>query len=1272
MANKKFALDYKLGQDNLKFTVRDKNFKSYPNFHKFEKSISVKINHNILAEHLDIVEIQLELKKIFKDIIVNLTENVDKEDFVAFEISNEIMENPIFIKPIKLESFKIEKIFDEFYKYVQSFREFLTKKSFDFSIFVTKYISGGSNKFKAPCLIENLNKNKKSVIEVKNKDNSCAFRALFIAKYYQDNKNNLDKKQWKIIRYNYYNIQYKEGLKLAEKFGLDFNKPVGPKEWQIIQNGLQDYQIRIINSNINLRANQFIFVGPKKPKFIYIQYLNKHYNAITNIQGFMGYNYFCEKCFKGFSNYLYHRCRDKCQLCFAYCEKVPENKVKCHTCLVTYNNNVCYNEHKKIICRNSSVCKNCDKIIYKGKIHECVDEVFCHRCKTLDKNQPHSCYIQKLEQNKINQEDKVNKIIVAFDIESIIKEGEHIPNLLIYKTICDKCIAGSDCELGHNTDSNILFGLDCIEKFIDYLFIKLPVIAEKNRALIYVFAHNFRGYDGQFLLREIWSRKFNNPKIIMRGRKILKIEIGNVRLLDSLNFFLQPLEKLPRALGLDAELVKGLFPFHFNKEENYNYIGEIPHKSMFGYDFMSKNKQKKFDEWHESFLESKLLWNFKDELIKYCKNDVEILLKCVMKFRNEFIKITGIDPITRCFTLASVGLEVFRTKFLQNNQLAKSPNNNYSDSFSKNSIKGNSWLDYLKKYYNIEFKREYKLFQYYIDGFDAKNRTAYEFLGCKWHGHDCLKESDKDKFNDWLRKKEYLENKGFKVNFIWECEYNILKRDEKFKYYLREREKYYAFMNKDGWLDIRNSFFGGRTDNERYYYEAKPNEQIRIVDFCSQYPFVLKNCYFPIGIPISIKQNFDFSLKSYFGFIKCKIIPPQNLRIPILPTKIIQMERIGEKENKIGEKLIFPLCKNCAAYKIKECKCKDRSLVGTWTTIEVQKAIDFGYELKEIYEVLHYDSKNRSKDLFKEYINMWLKIKQEASGWPSWCQNENDKQKYIEDYEKIENIKLDYDKIIKNDALRYIAKIMLNSFWGKLAQKPNQTKQEFYNSYHQYFNLLNDESKEIESEMMLNDTTLLAIWKFKDNESDAYTNFNIAVASYVTAWARLKLFEKLIERDTIRPHSILYYDTDSIYFIEKECDPKIEIGSFLGDLTDEVTDKYGEGAKCIKFVSLGAKNYAYVIEKSNGEIKTEYKCKGISLTSKAHEIINFENIVKQAIKRQSEESSAPLLVPQLRFKINKYHEIYSEYFDKIYRATGDKRNVLLKNNVYVTVPWGYK
>lgn len=42
------------------------------------------------------------------------------------------------------------------------------------------------------------------------------------------------------------------------------------------------------------------------------------------------------------------------------------------------------------------------------------------------------------------------------------------------------------------------------------------------------------------------------------------------------------------------------------------------------------------------------------------------------------------------------------------------------------------------------------------------------------------------------------------------------------------------------------------------------------------------------------------------------------------------------------------------------------------------------------------------------------------------------KNEYIANYKIAEGIDLDYNSIDKNDGVRLIAKLMLNSFWGKL------------------------------------------------------------------------------------------------------------------------------------------------------------------------------------------------------------------------------------------------
>lgn len=141
---------------------------------------------------------------------------------------------------------------------------------------------------------------------------------------------------------------------------------------------------------------------------------------------------------------------------------------------------------------------------------------------------------------------------------------------------------------------------------------------------------------------------------------------------------------------------------------------------------------------------------------------------------------------------------------------------------------------------------------------------------------------------------------------------------------------------------------------------------------------------------------------------------------------------------------MFSLCRTYTEnYQQGSCEHSDseRAMIGTWVIDELKEAISQGYALQTIYEVWHFDNisqyntETKTGSIFTEYVNTFLKVKQEASGWPDWCVDEKTKQKYIQDYFNTEGIVLDYDKIEKNPDLRSLAKLMLNSFWGKFGQR---------------------------------------------------------------------------------------------------------------------------------------------------------------------------------------------------------------------------------------------
>jgi hypothetical protein len=87
----------------------------------------------------------------------------------------------------------------------------------------------------------------------------------------------------------------------------------------------------------------------------------------------------------------------------------------------------------------------------------------------------------------------------------------------------------------------------------------------------------------------------------------------------------------------------------------------------------------------------------------------------------------------------------------------------------------------------------------------------------------------------------------------------------------------------------------------------------------------------------------------------------------------------------------------------------ERALTGTWVTVEVNEAInENGYKLLKVFQVWHYaesemyDPDTKAGGIFTEYLNMAIKVKQEASGFPENCETEQQKQDYIADYESKE------------------------------------------------------------------------------------------------------------------------------------------------------------------------------------------------------------------------------------------------------------------------------
>ncbi len=508
---------------------------------------------------------------------------------------------------------------------------------------------------------------------------------------------------------------------------------------------------------------------------------------------------------------------------------------------------------------------------------------------------------------------------------------------------------------------------------------------------------------------------------------------------------------------------------------------------------------------------------------------------------------------------------------------------------------------------------------------------VYSFYGCYWHccetcyplGRDVVKCSKtkrtfREIHQETMDRCRSLEEMGFVVVWVWEHEFRAsLKHDSE----LRDRVEGLPKFQEP--LDPRDSLYGGRTETfvlsfERsdFLPEGQVNDatlypKLQYVDFTSLYPSVQKQEVFPLGHPIVVTEGFDLSLKSYFGVALAKVLPPRDLLFPVLPSRH-------------GGKLIFALCRTCAERGssaavpepgLLKCSCSDeeRAFTGTWATPELMLAQDMGYEILQVFEVYHYPSTTGNTidpftggavDLFGAYVDLMLKIKTEASGYPPGCTSEEDRMQYIANFQAAEGVELDPAHIHPNPSKRSLAKLLLNSVWGKLSQKSMKRRSRIVNGQNpsELFDILTDPNVKLaDFNIVDEDTLLLEYTPLKASLHSGPTD-SVVLASFVTTYGRMRLYNLL----NAAGKRALYADTDSLIYVANSPEEEFELGDFLGDLTSEIPP----GTCITSFVATGPKSYAYLL--SNGDSVLKYK--GFTLSVEAGQSMNIE-----AMKRLTAE-----------------------------------------------------
>ncbi|XP_046387449.1 uncharacterized protein LOC124157026 [Ischnura elegans] len=665
-------------------------------------------------------------------------------------------------------------------------------------------------------------------------------------------------------------------------------------------------------------------------------------------------------------------------------------------------------------------------------------------------------------------------------------------------------------------------------------------------------AHYAKGYDSHFIIKAMVGKMNWQPKIISKGAKLISVEYEGVKFIDSLNFLPMPLSKLPQTLGLDSSLAKGYFPHLFNKNANSRYEGSMPPPADYGVEQMTRKDAENFLSWHREMTEKNYVFKMDEEIVKYCVQDVNILRIACTKFRQDFLSLNETDPFREALTIASACMCVFKKKYLKANEIAIIPPRGYrwADVQSQKAIK---WLlseersrgQVIQHAANgKEVRREGKKVDGYLQTPDSK--IIFEFNGCFYHGcpncfpnrhesiHKNSQETMQSRFETTERKLDFFTQRGYRVIQKWECEFDReVERDSELHEYLREHP-----LCEKSPLNPRDAFYGGRTNAIKLYHRANESEgeEIKYIDICSLYPYVNKYKAYPLGHPVIYVGEDCPPLEEIEGLVRCDVLPPTDLYLPVLPMKA-------------NGKLFFPLCRKCALVENQGACChtqEERKLVGTWVTNEVKKAMSLGYKVLKIHEAWHYDDiteysrETREGGLFSGYINNFLKVKQEASGWPSWCNSEDEKERYLKLFLEREGVCLEKKNVEFNAGKRYLAKLMLNSFWGKFGQRENQAQTSVVKELDELYTMLSSPTVEVHRTVEINDEMLYVHWEEAADAVSATPSGNIVLACYTTAHARLELYKYLehLNRRTI------YHDTDSCIYTQKPGEWTPPIGDY--------------------------------------------------------------------------------------------------------------------------------
>ena len=502
-------------------------------------------------------------------------------------------------------------------------------------------------------------------------------------------------------------------------------------------------------------------------------------------------------------------------------------------------------------CQSVKTCLKCQAqyMVVPDRRHKC-GHAKCPVCQEWVSIQDHKCYIQPVVEDEEPEPTEEGggcmvapppPLFVYADFEAMQNaEGVFVANLLCYSSSEEATI-------------HVLDGEDCALQFLHDLDDLTEVPDRDDEREILVVFHNLKGFDGKFILHELYQQQREVVDLLTVGAKVLSFKSGPLKFIDSLCFLPMPLASFPSTFNL-TELKKGFFPHLFNTPDHQQYVGRIPDLEFYDPDGMMAKKEDELTRWHADQVRRNVPFHFQQEMIEYCKSDVALLKAGCEAFQQEFERQAGFNPMAKCITIASACNLYWRKHHLTPNTIAVEPLGGWRGAKDNQSLKALQWLYYQehqipKQGASADRIRHVRnggeqfvrtlLDAYFVDGYDPLTRTVYEFHGCLYHGcprcypsrrakHYAVPDrSVEELYQATLSKRMALLRAGYTVIEMWECEWDRLVDNEP------AVSQFLRSFDLVAPLEPREAFFGSRTGAVVLHAVAGEGEEIRYVHVTS-------------------------------------------------------------------------------------------------------------------------------------------------------------------------------------------------------------------------------------------------------------------------------------------------------------------------------------------------------------------------------------------------------------------------------------------------------